>query len=51
MSADKDLIDMNTRDFLRLGVSLEQATRLATDFVARFILSGRAFRERGISFR
>lgn len=31
---------MNTRDFLRLGVPLGQATRLATDFVARFILGG-----------
>ena len=29
---------MNTKDFLRLGVPLGQATRLATDFVARFIL-------------
>src|SRR6266496_4959972 len=31
---------MNTKDFLRLGVPLGQATRLATDFVAKFILSG-----------
>ena len=31
---------MNTKDFLRLGVTLGQATRLATDFVARFILGG-----------
>ena len=31
---------MNTKDFLRLGVPLGQATRLATDFVARFILGG-----------
>jgi tRNA-splicing ligase RtcB len=31
---------MNTKDFLRLGVPLGHATRLATDFVARFILGG-----------
>ncbi len=31
---------MNTKDFLRLGVPLGQATRVATDFVARFILGG-----------
>jgi tRNA-splicing ligase RtcB len=31
---------MNTKDFLRLGVPLGQATRLATDFVAKFILGG-----------
>jgi len=31
---------MNTKDFLRLGVPLGQAMRLATDFVARFILGG-----------
>ncbi len=31
---------MNTKDFLRLGVPLGQVTRLATDFVARFILAG-----------
>jgi hypothetical protein len=31
---------MNTKDFLRMGVPLGQATRRATDFVARFILSG-----------
>ena len=31
---------MNTKDFLRLGVPLGQATRRATDFVAKFILSG-----------
>jgi tRNA-splicing ligase RtcB len=31
---------MNTKDFLRLGVPSGQATRLATDFVARFILCG-----------
>jgi tRNA-splicing ligase RtcB (3'-phosphate/5'-hydroxy nucleic acid ligase) len=31
---------MNTKDFLRLGVPLGQATRLATDFVAEFILTG-----------
>jgi len=31
---------MNTKDFLRLGVPLGEATRRATDFVARFILGG-----------
>ena len=31
---------MNTKDFRRLGVPLGQATRRATDFVARFILGG-----------
>ena len=31
---------MNTKDFLRLGVPLGEATRRATDFVAKFILSG-----------
>jgi tRNA-splicing ligase RtcB len=31
---------MNTKDFLRMGIPLGQATRLATDFVSRFILSG-----------
>jgi tRNA-splicing ligase RtcB len=31
---------MNTRDFLRLGVPLGEATRRATDFVAKFILGG-----------
>src|SRR5213594_3067292 len=31
---------MNTKDFLRLGVPLGEARRLATDFVAKFILSG-----------
>src|ERR1041385_3588206 len=29
---------MNTKDFLRLGVPLGEATRRATDFVAKFIL-------------
>jgi hypothetical protein len=29
---------MNTRDFLHLGVPLGQATRLAKDFVLKFIL-------------
>jgi hypothetical protein len=33
-------IDMNTKDFLRLGVPLGEATRRATDFVAKFILGG-----------
>jgi len=31
---------MNAKDFLRLGVPLGEATRRATDFVAKFILSG-----------
>jgi tRNA-splicing ligase RtcB len=31
---------MNTKDFLRLGVPLGEATRRATDFVAKFILGG-----------
>jgi hypothetical protein len=31
---------MNTKDFLRLGVPLGEATRRATDFVAEFILGG-----------
>jgi hypothetical protein len=29
---------MNTKDFLRMGIPLGQATRRATDFVSRFIL-------------
>ena len=41
---------MNTKDFLRLGVPLGQATRLATDFVSRFILGGGAigFLDQGV---
>ena len=31
---------MNTKDFLRFGIPLGQATRRATDFVAKFILGG-----------
>src|SRR5580658_2718050 len=31
---------MNTKDFLRLGVPLGEATRRATDFVAKFVLGG-----------
>ena len=31
---------MNTKDFLRLGVPLGEATRRATNFVAKFILGG-----------
>jgi hypothetical protein len=31
---------VNTKDFLRLGVPLGEATRRATDFVAKFILGG-----------
>src|SRR5688572_10680868 len=33
-------IVMNTKHFLRLGVPLGEATRRATDFVAKFILGG-----------
>jgi hypothetical protein len=33
---------MNTKDFLRLGVPLGQATRRATDFISKFILGGGA---------
>src|SRR5258706_7365424 len=31
---------MNTKDFLRLGMPLGQATRRATDFISKFILGG-----------
>jgi len=31
---------MNTKDLLRLGVPLGEATRRATDFISKFILSG-----------
>jgi tRNA-splicing ligase RtcB len=31
---------MNTKDFIRMGVPLGEATRRATDFVCQFILSG-----------
>jgi tRNA-splicing ligase RtcB (3'-phosphate/5'-hydroxy nucleic acid ligase) len=31
---------MNTKDFIRLGVPLGEATRRATDFVAKFVLGG-----------
>src|SRR5580693_7550629 len=31
---------MNTKDFIRLGVPLGEATRRATDFVSKFILAG-----------
>jgi hypothetical protein len=31
---------MNAKDFLRLGVPLGEATRRATDFVAKFVLEG-----------
>lgn len=31
---------MNTKDFIRLGIPLGEATRRATDFVAQFILGG-----------
>jgi tRNA-splicing ligase RtcB len=31
---------MNTKDFVRLGVPLGEATRRATDFISKFILAG-----------
>jgi len=31
---------MNTKDFIRLGIPLGQATRRATDLISRFSLSG-----------
>lgn len=31
---------MNTKDFIRLGIPLGEATRRATDFVAQYVLSG-----------
>jgi tRNA-splicing ligase RtcB len=31
---------MNTKDFIRLGVPLGEATRRATDFVAQYVLIG-----------
>jgi tRNA-splicing ligase RtcB len=31
---------MNTKDFLRIGVPLGEATRRATDFVSKFVLGG-----------
>jgi hypothetical protein len=31
---------MNTKDFLRLGVPLGEATRQATDFVSKYVLNG-----------
>jgi tRNA-splicing ligase RtcB (3'-phosphate/5'-hydroxy nucleic acid ligase) len=34
------MFEMNTKDFLRFGVPLGEATRRATDFVAQFILRG-----------
>jgi hypothetical protein len=33
---------MNAKDFLRLGVPFGEATRRATDFVAKFFLGGGA---------
>src|SRR6185295_12140719 len=33
-----DSFQMNTKDFLRRGVPLGQATRRATDFISKFIL-------------
>jgi tRNA-splicing ligase RtcB (3'-phosphate/5'-hydroxy nucleic acid ligase) len=31
---------MNTKDFIRLGIPLGEATRRATDFIGKFILAG-----------
>ncbi|MCX6903497.1 MAG: RtcB family protein, partial [Verrucomicrobia bacterium] len=31
---------MNTKDFIRLGIPLGEATRRATDFISKFILGG-----------
>jgi len=31
---------MNTKDFIRLGIPLGEATRQATDFISKFILAG-----------
>ena len=31
---------MNTKDFLRLGLPLGKAMRLATDFISKLILGG-----------
>ena len=31
---------MNTKDFIRLGIPLGEATRRATDFISKFILAG-----------
>src|SRR5947209_8104333 len=31
---------MNTKDFIRLGVPLGDATRRATEFISKFILAG-----------
>ena len=31
---------MNAKDFIRLGIPLSEASRRATDFVSRYILSG-----------
>ena len=33
-------LTVNTKDFLRLGVPLGEATRRATDFISKFILGG-----------
>jgi hypothetical protein len=33
-------IETNTKDFLRLGVPLGQATRRATDYISEFIPGG-----------
>jgi hypothetical protein len=34
---------LKTKDFLRLGVPLDEATRRVTDFISRFILGGSSF--------
>jgi tRNA-splicing ligase RtcB len=34
------IVGMNTKDFIRLGIPLGEATRRATDFVAKFVLGG-----------
>src|SRR5258708_7539307 len=31
---------MNTKDFIRLGIPLGEATRRATEFISKFILAG-----------
>src|SRR5207302_1826608 len=38
--ARKNSSIMNTKDFIRLGIPLGQATRRATDFISKFILAG-----------
>ena len=38
--ARRKAVFMNSKDFLRLGVPLGEATRRATDFVAQYVLRG-----------